>query len=637
MRFLFLLFLLNPLVLLAQASLKDSLILDLRNSSLHDTLRLKSGILLISEFYLSKNPDSAIVFADELLPLARKGKHFKHLVKLMNQKAIACMFTGAFEASVAELKDAIQIADSLNDTQLLNSCYGNIAGTYYQMGNYREALVHYDLVLANQIALKQELNMAKTLTNISNIYSDIGLHQLTRKYLWLAYTIRIYQGDKANIAHTAINLGSSYFDSGVLDSAWYFTRIAEQLCRENGNTKLLGLAVNNLGEIQAQHGNFQRAIGYFEKALKLRTDVGDVIGTLSTKILLANSLMEIGKNEEAMPLLVDAFEEASDLGATRLVNMSSNLLYNEYKKLRRFQDAIRMSDAFFDSKSKLNAEELSRIVIQQQLKSDFDQKTFASERERQIESIKASQDIRQEQILRNVFVVAFIVALIIAFIILVQRNRIKLEQNRSQSLLLNILPFETAKELKVYGSAKARLYESATVLFTDFKEFTQWASVMQPQELVAELNHYFVSFDEIVAKHKVEKIKTIGDAYMAVGGVPEPNFAHASDVVSAALEIVEFVRKEKLKRVEQKLPYLEIRLGIHSGPLVAGVVGIHKFQYDVWGDTVNTASRMESSGEIGKVNISETTYELVKDQFKCEYRGEIGAKGKGKVKMYFVV
>lgn len=200
------------------------------------------------------------------------------------------------------------------------------------------------------------------------------------------------------------------------------------------------------------------------------------------------------------------------------------------------------------------------------------------------------------------------------------------EKKRSDELLLNILPGEIAEELKRDGHSNARHFDEVTVLFTDFKGFTSYAEKLSAQELVKEINYCFSNFDRICDKYKIEKIKTIGDAYMAAGGLPVANKTHAEDVVNAAIEICDFMRNKTF----------EIRIGIHTGNVVAGIVGIKKFQYDIWGDTVNTASRMESSGAVGKVNISESTYELVKDKFNCEYRGEIEAKGKGKIKMYFV-
>ena len=218
-----------------------------------------------------------------------------------------------------------------------------------------------------------------------------------------------------------------------------------------------------------------------------------------------------------------------------------------------------------------------------------------------------------------------------------QKNRVHLkkEKKRSDELLLNILPAEVADELKMKGSSEAQSIDQVTVLFTDFKGFTQLSEKLTPKELVAEINECFSAFDHIMQKHGVEKIKTIGDAYMAAGGLPTPNKTHATDVVDAALEIQQFMTAYKKRKEAEGNAGLEIRIGVHTGPVVAGIVGVKKFAYDIWGDTVNTASRMESSGETGRVNISSSTYSLVKDRYRCVHRGKVSAKGKGDIDMYF--
>lgn len=210
------------------------------------------------------------------------------------------------------------------------------------------------------------------------------------------------------------------------------------------------------------------------------------------------------------------------------------------------------------------------------------------------------------------------------------------EKQKSDSLLLNILPKEIASELILKGKASARLYDHVSVMFIDIKDFTTIAQAMTPDNLVKNLHEFFTKFDEIMDEFGLEKIKTIGDAYMAAGGIPTPSSDHAVRMVNAGLKILEFVESYNKERVSKEKAPFAIRIGIHSGPVVAGVVGSRKFAYDIWGDTVNIASRMESNGEPGKINISEDHYQVIADQFECEHRGKIPVKNKGVMNMYFV-
>ncbi len=215
-------------------------------------------------------------------------------------------------------------------------------------------------------------------------------------------------------------------------------------------------------------------------------------------------------------------------------------------------------------------------------------------------------------------------------------SQLHAERRKSEELLLNTLPRKIADELKQTGKVKPVYYQSASILFTDFKDFTKLAEQLTPEELVDELDYCFSSFDMLIEAHNLEKLKTIGDSYMCVGGIPTPNPTHAIDAVLAALQIQAFMGWRRQEKIQNNQPYWEIRIGIHSGPLLAGVIGKKKFTYDVWGDAVNIASRMESSSLPGAINISQSTFELVKDFFDCEYRGKIAVKNKGDIDMYFV-
>lgn len=218
----------------------------------------------------------------------------------------------------------------------------------------------------------------------------------------------------------------------------------------------------------------------------------------------------------------------------------------------------------------------------------------------------------------------------------VQKRLVEEEKEKTEKLLLNVLPKETAEELKNRGRAKARNYKRATVMFTDFAGFTQIAENYKPQDLVAKLDSFFIKFDEITAEFDVEKIKTVGDAYLCAGGLPIRNKSNPIDTVLAALNIRKCMREEAAKMEAKGEEPWELRIGIHTGDLIAGVVGIKRFAYDIWGDTVNIASRLETACEVGMINISGTTYEAVAEFFECEYRGKIPAKNKGEIDMYYV-
>lgn len=218
------------------------------------------------------------------------------------------------------------------------------------------------------------------------------------------------------------------------------------------------------------------------------------------------------------------------------------------------------------------------------------------------------------------------------------KAQIENEKEATENLLLNILPAEIAKELKEKGEAEARDFKDVSILFTDFKEFTQLAEKMSAKNLVREINYIFKHFDRICEKYKIEKIKTIGDSYMAAGGLPVSYPESTQNTVMAAIEMAQFVTDRKTERLGKGIIPFEMRVGIHTGNVVAGIVGIKKFQYDIWGDTVNIASRVESSGEVGKVNISLSTYEKIKSKPKFTFleREMIDVKGKGELKMFFV-
>jgi len=292
---------------------------------------------------------------------------------------------------------------------------------------------------------------------------------------------------------------------------------------------------------------------------------------------------------------------------------------NAYMHFRQY---IIYRDSLYDEKN-------TKASMQTVLQYEFDKKEANAKAEQE------KKDIEQRNI-RNSISAGLAGALIFLVVVYRQRNKVSKARKRSDELLLNILPSEVADELKEKGSADAKQFAEVTVMFTDFKDFTQISEKLSPTELVTEIDLCFKAFDHIIGKHGIEKIKTIGDSYMCAAGLPVANHTHATDIVQAALEIQQFMIEHAERQKSEHKVGFEIRIGIHTGPVVAGIVGVKKFAYDIWGDTVNIAARMEQSSQAGKINMSGYTYALVKDKFKCVHRGKIQAKHKGEIDMYFV-
>jgi adenylate cyclase len=230
------------------------------------------------------------------------------------------------------------------------------------------------------------------------------------------------------------------------------------------------------------------------------------------------------------------------------------------------------------------------------------------------------------------FVMLFVILSLVTTTVL---NSLDEERSKSDGLLLNILPAQIAFELKEYGSSKPKRYDSVTVVFSDFVGFSRTCQNLSAEEILQELDVCFSAFDNVTERYSLHRLKTIGDSYMLVGGMPAENANHPASCTHAALEMAEFVHARKAHFDSLAKPYWDIRVGVHTGPVVAGVIGKQKFAYDIWGETVNMASRMESHSLPGRVNISHATYEQVRDKFNCEFRGVQEIKKLDSVQMYF--
>ncbi len=571
--------------------------------------------------------DKKVVFVslDSLLHSTTAKNSKEAHAEVLSTYASLLLEEGKYTESIENANDALALLTEKNNLELISRLYLTQGNSYDYLGFYPKAIEYILKALKISESLNDIAMMGSCYNNLANIQSYLNEFNDAKRNYFTFLNLAILRQDSTDLGAAYINIGGLYLLEEKFDSAKFWIDKANQMASIHDNKSNRIYSYGALSDYYSYIDDIDSAIYYQKISSALSVEYGTYYEIANEQISLATLLLDNNELEAARVESVKALDLSLGKGLKEIVARAYDHLFfidsinGDYKNaLRYYQQSV----LYFDSAQN---EEVAKDAVRQQLVFDFEKKDALSRLE-----------IEKQERQRNFFIMGFLLMTFASGIILVQRNRISKEKNRSESLLLNILPYETAQELKDKGYADSKHIDQVTVLFTDFQGFTQISEILSPQELVANIHECFSEFDKIMEKHNVEKIKTIGDAYMAAGGLPTPNQTNAVEVVRAALDIQEFMNLQAERKSKNGEPHFKIRIGIHTGSVVAGIVGIKKFQYDIWGDTVNTASRMESSGSVGQVNISGFTYSLVKDHFTCTYRGEIEAKGKGKIAMYFV-
>ncbi|HEY5969175.1 MAG TPA: adenylate/guanylate cyclase domain-containing protein, partial [Chitinophagaceae bacterium] len=446
-------------------------------------------------------------------------------------------------------------------------------------------------------------------------------------------------GKQEELGVICVNIGSIYYEKNDDQKALqYFKKALNAYGDSEGSLNVY----NAMGKLYKRQGRFELAIETHNKALAIAEKINSKISMLQSMMGLGDVYVAKGDYSTALEYYKKAETPAVELQA----NHELKDLYQEmaitYSKISDFNNAFKYQSLYSSTKDTLYNIDTDKKLGSLQFDFDLQKKEGEISLLTKDKAI-TDQKLQKQRLAKNAFMIGLLLAFIIALLIYRgYRNKVKThkildqQKNEIENLLLNILPAEVAHELKTTGHSTPRQYESVSVMFTDFKGFTTIADKMDPDHLVKELDDCFIAFDGIIEKYQLEKIKTIGDSYMCAGGIPTPDENHVLKIVKAGLEIQQYVATYNERRQEEGLEPWLVRIGIHVGPVVAGVVGKKKYAYDIWGSTVNIASRMESNGEPGKVNISSATYELIKDYYECSYRGKISAKNIGEIDMYFI-
>lgn len=667
----------------AQAGRADSL-KQLLASAPRDTHRVS----LLTDYaweIVDDNPEEALLLSREAVQLAKELGYRKGEATAWNTKGVAEEVLDSLDRAVECYLEAGRIRGEIGDMLGLASVHNNLGNVYETQGKMPEAVSEGRESLRIVEELGDSVRIARAHLSLGNLFEGMGLMPEAYDQVYAALRIYDSRSDSLGLAHVYTSLGHIRLEMSLFEKAAEYYRNALRIRQRLADPESLANALSDLANALDEMKNKDStrvAIGYYDQALKIRESAGDLAGVAATYNNIGVAYKHLEDYGKAMEYLRKGLQIQQQLDdqseLMRVYNSIGDVLYGQgkyrealdytlrYAKLaksvddkkfiqRSLKDLGKLYAALGDWKKaydyRVQYDELRWEMLNERQAEDFERKeALFTDGRKQREIDRQNHELAQAKT-RTWALIGGALALALLVLLLFNRNRIRKranrdlaaknkqieqERERADALLRNILPEKTAAELKLNNAVKPQRYESVTVLFSDFKGFTTVAELLSPEELVQELDECFRCFDSIVDKYRLEKIKTIGDAYMCAGGLPEPSETHALDTVRAALEMQLEMQRIIQNKVRAGKPYFEMRIGVHTGPVVAGVVGFRKFAYDIWGDTVNTAARLEQGGEPGKVNISETTWEAVKDQFNCHYRGKLPAKNKGEIAMYFV-
>ncbi len=535
---------------------------------------------------------------------------------------------------VNDLKLALKYAEELISLSKLKGNNLYLHRGYFQKGNKKRLLG--DLVEAIDAYFKsgeaaRKANYIKgegsTYGAIADIYSVSNNHRNARLFYNKAISTLRQSDDSVALASAISNAGNEFLNNKIYDSALLYFRESGIIFEKVNYLIGKAYSMGNIGMTHANIGENNLAEKNINGAIRILEELKDYYPICVYLISMSHIYLQKGDERTALNYAMRSLNLAQQYGLKEQISDANLKLSELYGRAGNLGESFKYYKNHIEYRDSVN--NIKSVQKMADLHTDYEVS------QKQIEVDLLSQQKRNQQIIVLSLIIILGLTTVILGTLYWYYRAISREKKRSESLLLNILPAETAKELKKNGKVDAIKFDEVTVLFTDFVKFSKLAEHIEPVQLVKSIDFYFKGFDEITTKYGLEKIKTIGDSYMCACGLPTANKTHARNVINAAKEMIDLVRSEM--NTQDGLSHFDVRIGVHTGPVVAGIVGIKKWQYDIWGDTVNIASRMESMSKPGRINLSETTFHEIKNEFPCEYRGEFEVKNRGLLKMYFLL
>ncbi|MDX2281943.1 MAG: adenylate/guanylate cyclase domain-containing protein [Saprospiraceae bacterium] len=628
--------------------------------------------------------DTAEIYYKRLIVRYKESGNVVRLVRIYQKLANAYDQQGNAGKSLyyyLPIEDLIERFGSMQEKSIL---YNNLGRQYATLHDYKKAIEYFEKAELQCVYIPCDYpdvlyaNMGIALHNIGNTKRGI-------EYLLKARTILANRKDNVALANLEHLLAGVYFKSNDLYNAISHNNIAMELAKETKQATVLAEAYKTAADLYHELYDFEKAFAYYKSYLNLvdsvrleeqarqqrlnqqRSLLSEAEGQIKYLIARQNYKdLELGQvrfERERLELLNKNLELESRQKEDKILLYQAQEAVDQSKQRELISEAMRSRQALLLAARELDTEKQKREISELKRQDEIERTrrmVDSTSRAQEVAILRKDKDItdlqlrQQDTFRRFVYGLGSLLIVILGLLALgwafarrtnnrlnkqnrkiqAQNLEIAEERHKSDRLLRNVLPEQIAQELKTKGYATPRYYDSVTVVFTDFVNFTRLSANLAPEALVDELDECFLAFDEICEKHGLEKIKTIGDAYMCAGGIPIPNETHPTDAVAAAAEMLLWLQTRN--KENENAIFQEMRIGVHTGPVVAGVIGKNKFAYDIWGDAVNLAARLEQHGVSGKINISTQTAEAVKDHYKVSYRGVKEVYNKDPMDMYFI-
>jgi class 3 adenylate cyclase/Tfp pilus assembly protein PilF len=623
----------------------DSLYTIWQDPAQQDSTRVNAFQAYIWDGFIFSKPDSALGLANELQEYAEKQNYPRAQAVADYTRSAVMYLRGDYARALEFNTKSIELSESI-DTKKMTASNLNMFGLIFEkQGVYSKALHYHQRSLMLSEEINDKRGVAFSLNNIGEILEAQGNSVKALDNFERSLTILEGLEIKRSIAVALANIGTCYTNLGNYSLAFDYYQQSLNDYEEIDDKLGIIQTLHMFGRAYYQQKDTLQALTYFQESLKMSREIDYPRGAVLSLTDIGRIYYDLEKYSPSLETCQESYKLSKEIGAMELQKDACNCIYLNYKATDNKAQALAYLEELNRLDDSLGEKETAKILQRMDFERTMLADSIAKAEEARLVEEAHKEEMRNEEKNRNISIGigSFFILLAGGFYSrwrYVKKSKAKLqeEKDRSDHLLLNILPEEVARELKEKGKAEARHFDNVSILFTDFKGFTEQSTKLSAAELVNEINHCFEAFDGIMEKYNIEKIKTIGDAYMAAGGLPVPTDDSVKNTILAALEMQAFIAKRKAEKEAKGESAFEMRVGIHTGPVVAGIVGVKKFQYDIWGDTVNTASRMESSGAVGRVNISQATHDLLQKDpdFIFESRGKIPVKGKGELEMYFV-